>query len=76
MTALPAEQEQAVAELIAEQERRRALWTESHGTWSRQIGDVFVGLQNAVTRTQRLDMAHHFASMECHVRRRRGTHDR
>ena len=42
MTALPAEQEQAVAELIAEQERRRALWTESHGTWSRQIGDVFV----------------------------------
>ena len=42
MTALPAQQEQAVAELIGEQERRLALWTESHGTWSREIGNVFV----------------------------------
>ena len=53
MTALPAEQEQAVAELIAEQERRRALWTESHGTWSRQIGDVFVTAYRTQLRGRR-----------------------
>ena len=39
---IPTLNEQAVAEAGDEQVRRRALWTESHGTWSREIGDVFV----------------------------------